>query len=477
MISVKKVIKNAGIYGTVQVLQGAIGLFMLRVYTGYLTPNDYGIFSIVTSITGFLGMFYLLGLNGAVSKYYYEYEDDEVLFKKFIGTIITTIVIISLILTIFLFGTHKIILDKFIKGISFYPYMAIGLLTVGFSTLFPIYQSILQMQHKAEKYALQQFSVFLVTLLLNIVFIVVIKLGVIGQLLSALIVSIIAFIYAFVVFTKFTKWKINKKIIVRSMKYSMPLVPHSLAGWISTLSDRIILNNLKSTSLVGIYNVGYQFGNIINMVATAVNSSFIPWFFGIMKDSKNDKNQIYRFGTAFILLYSLGALWLSILSPYILKIMVHKNFYSAVECIPYIAFGYVFNGVYYFFVAGLFYNEAGTKYIFIASTVSAVVNVVLNFLLIPKYEIIGASVTTLISFALSSVIVLYLSKIINKKDDLKWKYKKIYSIVIISMIITAVIKNAMLNFTSNLCLLLISTIILYFVSGLKFKDIVNLKKK
>lgn len=477
MISVKKVIKNAGIYGIVQILQGAVGFFLLPIYTRYLTPNDYGIFSIVTSITGFLGMFYLLGLNGAISKYYYEYENDEGLFKKFIGTIITTILIISLILTIFLFGTHKFILDKFIKGISFYPYMAIGLLTVALSTLFPIYQSILQMQHKAEKYAVQQFSVFLVTLLLNIVFIVVIKLGVIGQLLSAFIVAVITFTYAVVVFTKFTKWKIDKKIMVRSMKYAMPLVPHSLAGWVSTLSDRLILNNLKGASLVGIYNIGYQFGNIINMVAGAVNSAFIPWFFSIMKEDKNDRKQIYRFGTAFILLYSLGALWLSILSPYILKIMVHKSFYGAVDCIPYIAFSYVFNGVYYFFVAGLFYNETGTKYIFITSTIAAVVNVILNFLLIPKYEIIGASVATLISFALSSVMVLYLSKIINKKDDLKWKYKKIYSIVIISMIITFTIKKMQLNFISNLCLLLISTMILYLASGLKFKDIINLKKK
>ena len=477
MISVKKVAKNAGIYGIVQILQGAIGFFLLPIYTRFLTPNDYGIVSIVTSVTGFLGMFYLLGLNGAISKYYYEYQDDESQFKKFIGTIITIILIISLVLTIFLFGTHHFLLDKFIKGIDFYPYMAIGLLTVGFSTIFPIYQGLLQMQHRAEKYAIQQFTTFLVTLILNIVFIVIIKVGAIGPLLSAFIVSLITFTYAVVVFTKFTSWKVDKKIMVKSLKYAMPLVPHTLAGWISNLADRIILNNLKSTSLVGIYNIGYQFGNIINMVAGAVNSAFIPWFFSIMKDSKNDRNQIYKFGTAFILLYSLGALWLSILSPYILKIMVHKNFFGAVDCIPYIAFAYVFNGVYYFFVSGLFYNEAGTKYIFIASTISAAVNIILNFLLIPKYEIIGASLATLISFALMSVMVLNLSKIINKKDDLKWKYKRLYSIVIISMIITFSIKNLQLNFISNLSLLLIATIIIFFVSGLKLKDITNLKRK
>jgi len=477
MISVKKVIKNAGVYGIVQILQGAIGFFLLPIYTRYLTPKDYGIVSIVTSITGFLGMFYLLGLNGAISKYYYEYEDDESSFRKFIGTIITIILIISLFLTIFLFSTHKFILDRFIKGVAFYPYMGIGLLTVGLSTLFPIYQSILQMQHKAEKYAVQQFSVFLVTLILNLILIVVMKVGAIGPLLSAFIVSLITFTYAVVIFTKFTKWRIDKNIMVKSMKYAMPLVPHSLAGWISTLADRIILNNLKSTAMVGIYNIGYQFGNIINMISGAVNSAFIPWFFSIMKNSKNDRNQIYRFGTAFILVYSLGALWLSILSPYILKFMVNKNFYSAVDCIPYIAFAYVFNGVYYFFVSGLFYNEAGTKYIFIASTISAAVNIILNFLLIPKYEIIGASAATLISFALASVIVLYISKIINKKDDLKWRYKKIYSIVIISMIITLAIKKMQLNFIGNLSSLLISTMILYLVSGLKIMDIINLKKK
>lgn len=477
MISVKKVTKNAGTYGIVQVLQGAIGFFLLPIYTRYLTPNDYGVVSIVTSVTGFLAVFYLFGLHGAVSKFYYEYVDDASLFKKFIGTIITTILIISLCLTIFLFVTHNFILDKFLKGINFYPYMAIGLLTVGFSTVFPIYQGILQMQHRAEKYAIQQFATFLVTLILNIVFIMILKLGAIGPLLSSFIVSVITFIYAVILFNKLIDWKIDKSIMTKSLKYAMPLVPHSLAGWISNLADRVILNNLKSASLVGIYNIGYQFGNIINIVAGAVNSAFVPWFFSIMKDSKNDKTQIYRFGNAFVLLYSLGALWLSILSPYILKFMVHKNFYSAVDCIPYIAFAYVFNGVYYFFVSGLFYNETGTKYIFIASTISAGINIILNFILIPKYEIIGASLATLISFALMSIMVLFLSRIINKKDDLKWKYKTIYSIVITSMILTFVIKKIQLNFLGNLCLLLISTTILYFVSGLKWKDIINLKKK
>jgi len=477
MISVKKVTKNAGVYGFVQILQGAIGFFLLPIYTTYLTPHDYGIVSIVTSIMGFLTMFYLFGLQGAISKFYYEYVDDEDSFKKFIGTIITTILMISLCLTLFLFGTHRFILDKFIKGISFYPYMAIGLLTVSFSTIFPIYQGILQMQHKAEKYAVQQFAMFLATLILNVVFIVIIKLGAIGPLLSAFIVSVITFIYAVIVFNKFTNWKIDKNIMSKSLMYSAPLVPHTLAGWISNLADRLILNSLKSASLVGIYNIGYQFGNIINIAAGAVNSAFVPWFFSIMKDSKNDRTQIYRFGNAFILLYSLGALWLSILSPYILKIMVNKNFYSAVDCIPFIAFAYVFNGLYYFFVVGLFYNVRGTKFIFIASTISAAVNVALNFALIPKYNIIGSSIATLSSFALVSVMVLLLSKIVNKKDDLKWKYITMYSIVIVAMIITVAIKKMQLNLLNNIGLLLISTLILFLVSGLRYKDIKNLRRK
>ena len=233
--------------------------------------------------------------------------------------------------------------------------MAIGLLTVSFSTIFPIYQSILQMQHKAKKYAIQQFSMVVVSLILNIFFIVTIKLGAMGPLLSSFIASVITFIYGVIMFNKFIDWKTDKNIMVKSLKYATPLVPHTVAVWISNLADRIILNNLKSASLVGIYNIGYQFGNIINIVVGAVNSAFVPWFFSIMKDSKNNKNQIYKFENAFILFYSLGALWLSIMSPYILKIMIHnKNFYSTVDCIPYIAFASVFNGLYCFFVSGLF---------------------------------------------------------------------------------------------------------------------------
>lgn len=473
MVTVKKVAKNASIYGTVMILQGAIGFFLLPIYTKYLTPNDYGIVSIVTAVTGFLGIFYLFGLHGAVSRYYYDYIEDDTLFKKFVGSILMTILIISLSLTTLLFLTHKFILDKFIKGINFYPYMALCLVTIALSTLFPIYQGILQMQHKAEKFAAQQFILFLLSLGLNITFIVIFKLGAMGPLLSALIVSSLGFIYAFISFNKFVSWNIDKKIIIRSLKYSAPLVPHTLAGWTSNLADRIILNNLKNTSLVGIYNIGYQFGNIIGIMTVAVNSAFVPWFFSVMKNDNNNRSNIYKFANAFVLLYSLGALWLSILSPYILKLMVNKNFFGAVDCIQYIAFAYVFNGVYYFFVSGLFYNEKGTKYIFICSTIAAIINIILNFVLIPKYNIVGASVATLISFAVMSVLVLCLSIIVNKKDNLKWRYKTMYCIVIVSMIITVILKKMKFNLMSNICLLLISTCILYLISGFKLKEIRN----
>ena len=76
-MSVSKLLKNSGIYVIVSMLQKCISFFLLPLYTAFLTPADYGILNVVSSISSLLSVFFLLSLNSAGARFYYTYLNDE----------------------------------------------------------------------------------------------------------------------------------------------------------------------------------------------------------------------------------------------------------------------------------------------------------------------------------------------------------------------------------------------------------------
>ena len=86
--SIKRVLKNSSIYSFINVLQKAISFFLLPIYTAFLTPGDYGLVALISSFFGFIALLIMLALNGAISRYYFVYKNDEKRVKEFLGTIV-----------------------------------------------------------------------------------------------------------------------------------------------------------------------------------------------------------------------------------------------------------------------------------------------------------------------------------------------------------------------------------------------------
>ena len=94
MSSKRNLLKNSGIYSIVQILQKAIGLFLLPVYTNLLSPNDKGITDVVQPLVAFLSIFYTLSLNSAIVRFYVDYKENDKKLKEFWGTCISFIILI-----------------------------------------------------------------------------------------------------------------------------------------------------------------------------------------------------------------------------------------------------------------------------------------------------------------------------------------------------------------------------------------------
>lgn len=425
MSSSKRLLKNSGIYAVVQILQKCMGFILIPVYMKVLSPTENGIVTSITAVVSFLGILYTLSLNSAIVRFYVDYKDDENKLKEFWGTCITFIIINSLVLSIIFFLLRDILLVPMLKGIPFFPYMAIGMISIALNPVYTVFQSTLQAKEESKRYGANNLVYFITNLSLTILFVVVFRFGALGIISALALTDFIFFIYTIYKFIPTIKISIKKYYLKKALKYSLPLLPHSLSGWAIAMIDRLFLNNQVGTDIAGVYGLGSQFANIINVLAAAVNQAYVPWFFERMKDKEKNEAEIVKMSEFITIFYCVLAMGMSLFGPEVLKILPKNGYDEAWKAIPLLSFAFVFNGIYYFFVNPLFYNKKGVKYIAIGTFASAILNSVLNMYFIPKYSIVGASLASMISMMVACILIYCISQ---KIEPIKFNIIKLFSI-------------------------------------------------
>jgi len=469
-MSTSKLLKNSGIYAVVSVLQKAIMFFLLPLYTAFLTPEDFGVLNVVISISSLLSVFFLLSLHGAATRFHYLYLDDENRIKKIWGTLSSFVIINSLLLGAIFIALHKFLLTPYVKGIDFYPFLFLGVLTTIVTPLYFFFQTYLQTRQNGVRYGINMMLNTLLNIGLIIFFVAILKKGVVGILLANLITAVIFFIYVLFAFVPRLTIGLENDVLKPAFRYSMPLVPHSLSSWLMAMVDRLFVNNMAGKAETGLYSVGYQFGNIVNVLTSAVNQAYTPWFFE--KEKRGETQQVAKVAELLTLIYCFIALGLSLFAADIIKIMVTKDFQSAWKYVPFISFAYVFSGLYYFYVTILFLKQ--TKWIPIITFGSAIAGVTLNFLLIPIIGSIGASISCMISLFLSSLLALFFSV---RAEKIRFNYFRMYFYILIFFLFSLFV--FLPTSASSIQFFFMKTslfMILLFIFGLIYKDEVSLLK-
>jgi O-antigen/teichoic acid export membrane protein len=239
-------------------------------------------------------------------------------------------------------------------------------------------------------------GVFLL-LILNIIFIAVLKTGLAGVLWSSFIVGSLQFVllsgWAFYK-VGFGFWRPH---LHRMLGFGLPLILANSGLFVLNFSDRFFLQHLRSLETVGIYAVGYKFGFMMNYLF--VQPFFVMWQSRMyVIHAQPGHRKIFKeiFG-----LYSFGLVYsglaMSLFSREIVRVMVEPKFAASQEVIPVVVLSYVFYGLSYYAQLGLFLTDR-TKLIGVIGAVAAGLNLVLNYVLILRYGMMGAAAATLLSF-------------------------------------------------------------------------------
>lgn len=433
MMKLPKALQNSFIYTILMVLQKGISFFLLPIYTYYLSPADYGILGVVNSISSLLSILISFGVSGAATRFYYKHIDEKDYWRRLFGTIALVILFNTVTYgSIFLFG-HSLFIDPIAKNIDFYPFILVGLLNVLFTPLYNFFQDYLQTVQDGKKYGINSMLFFVVNMTLIIMSLTVFHLGVVGVLLSGLITSVIFFLYVIATFLPKLRLRIDKVILKDSLKYSIPLIPHTLANWSNGTLDKLLVNGIRSKADAGLYNLGQQYGSVLSFIVNGVNQAFVPWFYQKVNEGDAGYSHIRRVSEASVCIVSLIGIIMAIFSKEILAVMIHNSAYSEVwTIVPCVVFAYVFQLLYYFFVSVLFLNE--TKYVFTITVTSVIMNIIFNLILIPLYGFVGCAIACLLTYLTKSVMALMVS--VWREKIIRFRWHVMYGMSLLGLTIS-----------------------------------------
>jgi len=244
-------------------------------------------------------------------------------------------------------------------------------------------------------------------------FVSVYNMGIWGVVLSGLVSSGLLFIITLPPIIPSLSIKfINKHIFKEVFSFGFPLLFAGIFSMTIELSDRYIIKYLLEVEQVGVYSAGYKLGMLMLLLVMAFNMAWQPFFL-------NKKNQsivlISSISDSMFLFFSLFCFFIISFAQPLASFkffgysLVGGDFVSGLSVLPWICAGYLFHGAYILQLPGP-YTTKNTLSIAIIRGIGAVMNVVLNFILIPFLGIDGAAISTFITFLIITVLLFLYNK-------------------------------------------------------------------
>lgn len=436
---------QAGLYILADVLQKGLAFILIPLYTFFLTPADYGILSITMAFSGVLSIIYLQSFEAVFNRFYFDFEKEEER-RHYYGSAWIFLFFFVLILSLIIDqigSAHNILV---FQNISYKPYLRLALWTVMITNatiLLP--RALFRVKEKAWQFGVLNLSLAIVTSSLIIYFVAVKKEGVLGSLKGSLLGSLIVAAPCLVIIFKNINWCIHFSHIKNSLDFAVPLIPHLFSLWALNLSDRFILERYVSLKDIGIYGLGYQLASVLQIVAFSATNAISPFYYRTAANSHDAQTLLPRVATYYLFFLAWGAIALTGLSSDILRLIAaDKSFHEAYRVIPWVVFGFFARGFYFVFVMAVYYSK-NLKLMSVITIIALGVNVVLNFIFIPRYGYVAAAVTTFIAFAVQAAAMYFYAQ---KCYPLKYETRRLLHLALSLLAISIVLWN--LSFYASL---------------------------
>lgn len=431
-IKFKKLLKHARNYFSASVLNILLGFVSIPVLTHLVDPSSYGAYFLFLSYAAIFGVLFTLNSNASISRYWYEESAD---IRTFVGTSIVLSSISILLFYTFLY----LFLDDINKYLDITNLFFILLLPVTFISL--IQSVFFQINVVLKKSILvsimkviQKYSIFIIT----VAFLLTTSCDKLDIMLFSYVgVSLFVTLAMLYYIREHIKIAFDMQSIKYILNYSIALIPYTLGGIFLAQIDRVMLSTFLGMDSVGIYSFAYALANFLLVVTTALLTAWTPEYFEDIKENNNKKikSDITRILT---IIMAIAIMMVFIMEP-VGKLLGNPSYHSGLSNITYFILGLTFFVVFSLYARNIGY-EKRTGWLSTIAVCSALVNISLNYYLIPLYGMQGAAIATLLSYFCMAFGAFLVNKfIILYEDNILHTFSKYFLILIIAVLLKTVL--------------------------------------
>lgn len=265
--------------------------------------------------------------------------------------------------------------------------------------------------------------------------------------------------------------KVRSKYVRQTLVFSVPIIPHLLSQMVLTQCDLIMISYFAGEDKSGIYSMGHTVGFLAFTVLSQIMAAWSPWVYRRLEDK--DYETVYKNGKVMMILGGYMTIGLLTVATELIKIFLPVDYLPCIYIVPPLVLAMFFQFIYLFFYDVEYYNKK-SKNIAIASVIASILNVILNWLLIPRIGYMAACYTTVASY-----LVLLL---LNYMFCLKLDVRKIYNLkVALGLTAFVIVYMFFIFITANYILvryiaLVILSIVLLKVEWKDLKDLLKAVK-
>ncbi len=392
----KELAKNTTILTIGKLCTQGINFLLFPLYTALLETSDYGTYDLLVTYIALLTPIFGAQIDQGLFRFFVTNRGNKQHQTNYFTSSVVLTSIASFALIIFL------------GIVSFFfhiPHISI----LAINVLLTLYISLL-MQYarglgKNLVYAISSFLSASAIVTLNVVFLVILKLRLEGLFLSLTCSNSISLLFLLIALKPWKNFKFNKSntaINKELLNYSLPLIPNQLSWWIVTVSDRTITTFFLGVGITGIYSIANKFSDFYISMYNIFNLAWTESVVLHIKDSDGD-TYVNKTMTTMYFLFSTSVFVIVAAMPFIFPIMINIKYSDAYYHIIILFYAMIFRVIVGLYSA-VYIAHKETSQVARTSILGAIINILLNILMITKIGLFAASVSTLVAYALMSII-------------------------------------------------------------------------
>lgn len=382
--------RNTMLFALANFSNKLIVFFLLPFYTAYLTTEEYAVIDLIATAQQLIFPIVTLDITEAVIRFCMEKNAD----KKSVFTVSALVTVVGNLLL----AMGSAVTAKLVGNGTYILYFFLFSLLVSVNTLLSSFYRTID---KLNIITIASIASTLIVTVMNIVLIAVLGMGIHGYYISYICGNVVAIVFMLLAvnpgsYIGIMSLRDVKAQLTPMLKYALPLIPNAMFWWVNSGLDRFCLSAISGLSVAGMYAAANKIPAILSTVTTIFQQS---WGLSVFRENESVSKQTFfdEVYKAYNLIILLVTVMLILLAKFISSILLSDAFFNAWVWVPWLLLSFYSNSL-CSFVGTEFTAAKKTTWILMTTAASAMVNIGLNLLLIPRFTGLGAAAATCASY-------------------------------------------------------------------------------